>query len=128
MKSHSPHHSPQHPRPPAHHHPSPHDLLQAYRLNQPDRYSARKMAKPVPFVCRAQHASAVFLVGDFNAWDEKAHPMQRQPDGAWRLEVALNHGHHHYLFLVDGQRVMDPRANGVGRNASGEKVSVVAVS
>ena len=128
MKSHSPHHSAHHPHSPAGHHPSPHDLLQGYRLNEPDRYSARKMAKPVSFICRAQHASAVFLVGHFNAWDATAHPMQRQPDGAWRLEVALNHGHHHYLFLVDGQRVMDPRANGVGRSASGEKVSVVAVS
>jgi len=34
--------------------------------------------------------------------------MKRQPDGAWLLQVQLNHGHHHYRFLVDGKTVLDP--------------------
>ena len=104
------------------------DPLQGYRLDQPDRYSAKKMAKPVPFSIYAPQAKAVFLLGDFNDWDEQAHPLERQPDGAWRLEVPLNHGHHHYLFLVDGKRMLDPRANGVARDHRGQKVSLAAVS
>lgn len=94
----------------------------------PDRYSAKKMAKPVNFVCIAPHAKQVHLAGDFNDWDPSAMPMKRQPDGAWLLQVFLNHGHHHYHFLVDGKPVLDPRAQGVARGHQGEKVSLLAVS
>lgn len=93
-----------------------------------DRYSARKMAKPVNFICVAPEAKQVFLMGDFNNWDPHAHPMNRQPDGAWLLQVALNHGHHHYRFLVDGKPVLDPRAQGIARDQKGERASLMAVS
>jgi 1,4-alpha-glucan branching enzyme len=94
----------------------------------PDRYSAKKMAKPVNFVCVAPNAKVVHLTGDFNDWDPAAMPMKRQPDGAWLLQVQLSHGHHHYRFLVDGKAVLDPRAHGVARDHQGEKVSLLAVS
>ena len=94
----------------------------------PGRYSAKKMAKPVNFVCVAPSAKAVCLTGEFNGWDPQAHPMRRQPDGAWLLQVALHHGHHQYRFLVDGKPVLDPRAHGVARDRHGERVSLVAVS
>jgi 1,4-alpha-glucan branching enzyme len=100
----------------------------AYRIATSDRYSAKKMAKPVPFTCIAPGAQAVCLMGDFNDWDPRSHPMKRQPDGAWRLDLPLNHGHHHYLFVVDGKPVLDPRAQGVARNHLNEKVSLLAVS
>ena len=97
-------------------------------LFAPDRYSAKKTAKPVNFVCVAPSAKAVHLTGDFNDWDPAAHPMKRQPDGAWLLQLPLSHGHHHYRFLVDGKAVLDPRAHGVARDHQGEKVSLIAVS
>jgi 1,4-alpha-glucan branching enzyme len=93
-----------------------------------DRYSAKRMAKPVNFVCVAPLAKEVRLTGDFNGWDTAAHPMIRQPDGAWLLQIPLHHGHHRYRFLVDGRPVLDARANGVGRDHKGEKVSIIAVS
>lgn len=67
-------------------------------------------------------------MGDFNDWDTKAHPMNRQHDGAWLLQIPLRHGHHHYQFLIDGKSTFDPRAQGTARNHVGEKVSLVAVS
>jgi 1,4-alpha-glucan branching enzyme len=94
----------------------------------PDRYSARKMAKPINFICAAPHAHQVHLSGDFNDWDPTAHPMRRQPDGNWLLQVHLSHGHHHYRFLVDGKPVLDPHAHGVARDHEGAKVSLLAVS
>src|SRR5262245_14512027 len=94
----------------------------------PNRYSAKKMLKPVPFVCPETDAQEVFIVGDFNDWDPKTHPMKRQQDGMWRIELPLCHGHHHYLFMVDGKPLLDPRANGVARNERNEKVSLIAVS
>jgi 1,4-alpha-glucan branching enzyme len=93
-----------------------------------DRYSAKKMAKPVNFVCRAPHAGQVTLAGDFNDWDYTSHPMTQQPDGAWFIQIPLNHGHHRYRFIIDGKPMLDPKAHGVARDHRGEKVSMVAVS
>src|SRR6478672_646612 len=92
----------------------------------PDRYSAKKMAKPVNFVCVAPSAGEVNLVGDFNGWNSGANPMKRQPDGAWLIQVPLYHGHHQYVFMVDGKAVLDPKAQGIARNQKGEKVSLIA--
>ncbi len=94
----------------------------------PDRYSAKKMTKPVNFVCVAPEAKQVFLTGDFNGWARTANLMQRQPDGAWLLQVQLHHGHHRYCFVVDGKPILDPRAQGVARDNQGERVSLIAVS
>ena len=92
------------------------------------RYSAKKMSKPINFICEAPLATSVVLVGDFNDWDPKAYPMKRQPDGNWLIQIPLHHGHHHYQFLVDGKPMLDPRAQGIARNEQNEKVSLIAVS
>ncbi len=92
------------------------------------RYSAKKMAKPVNFIYMAPDARKVNLIGDFNDWDPAAHPLKRQPDGGWVVQIHLNHGHHHYQFLVDGKAVLDPKAQGIARNEHNEKVSLIAVS
>lgn len=92
------------------------------------RYSAKNISKPINFVCVAPDAKHVSLIGDFNDWHPNAHPMKRQPDGAWSIQVHLSHGHHHYLFYVDGKTQLDPRAQGTARNEKDEKVSLVAIS
>jgi 1,4-alpha-glucan branching enzyme len=87
------------------------------------------MAKPVNFYCHASpDAKSVRLVGDFNDWDIATLPMQRQPDGCWFVQVMLTHGHHRYVFLVDGEPELDPRAAGFVRVETFGKVSVMAVS
>ncbi|MBI4326490.1 MAG: isoamylase early set domain-containing protein [Chloroflexi bacterium] len=92
------------------------------------RYSARNMAKPINFICMAPDTKLVFLMGDFNDWDPASHPMKRQPDGAWLIQIPLNHGHHHYQFLVDGKPTLDPQAHGIARDHMDEKISLLAVS
>ena len=57
---------------------------------------------PVDFSCLAPHAKAVSLVGTFNNWDARIHPMQAQGDGRWTLRLHLSPGFHHYKFVVDG--------------------------
>lgn len=93
-----------------------------------DHYSAKKMSKPVNFICVAPQARSVALVGDFNDWDPAAFPMKRQPDGNWLIQIPLHHGHHHYQFLVDGKPTLDPKAQGIARNEQDEKVSLIAIS
>src|SRR3569832_1477472 len=95
-------------------------------FKKPLRYSAKAHAKPVNFYCNAPEAGQVCLAGDFNDWDTQAHPMHRQPDGTWFTQVALCHGHHHYWFIVDGKPTLDPRAQGIGRNETNQKVSLIA--
>jgi 1,4-alpha-glucan branching enzyme len=92
------------------------------------RYSARSMVKPVNFIYLATDANQVCLIGDFNNWTPGSHPMKRQPGGAWLIQVSLCHGHHRYLFLVDGRPTLDPMADGIARNELGERVSLRAVS
>jgi len=92
------------------------------------RYSPKRVVKPVVFICYANDAAHVSIMGDFNEWDPETHRMTRQTDGAWRIEVPLSHGHHRYIFVVDGKRMLDPRAQGIARDHNNEKVSLVAVS
>jgi len=92
------------------------------------RYSAKNNLRPTNFLFFAPKAKHVSLIGDFNNWSPNAHPMKRQPDGGWTLQVTLTHGHHQYLYLVDGVATLDPRAQGVARNERGEKVSLIPVS
>jgi len=92
------------------------------------RYSAKNILKPINFYCDAARAASVSIVGDFNDWNPAAHPMEKQFDGSWFAQIQLNHGHHHYLFLIDGKPTLDPRAQGIGRNEMDEKVSLLAVS
>jgi 1,4-alpha-glucan branching enzyme len=102
--------------------------LHNYHPHRPNGYSAKSFLKPVPFTCLAPHAKEVCIMGDFNDWDPAAHPLKRMPDGAWRAEIPLSHGHHHYLFVVDGKPTLDPQAQGIARHEGNEKVSLVAVS
>jgi 1,4-alpha-glucan branching enzyme len=92
------------------------------------RYSAKRTRHHVDFFCDAPRASAVFLTGDFNDWQPGTTPMQRTPDGRWTVSLELHHGHHLYLFLVDGKPMLDPSARGVTRNHRNEAVSLTAVS
>src|SRR5690349_19343715 len=90
------------------------------------RYSAKRISKPVNFICHAPGAKQVSVVGDFNEWKPEANRMRLQPDGAWMVQVSLSHGHHRYLFWVDGQHQLDPRAQGIARTENGDRVSLLA--
>ena len=68
------------------------------------------------------------VVGDFNDWNDQTHPMTKQIDGSWQIEMELSIGHHHYALLVDGKLTLDPKAHGVARNEKGERISLLSVS
>jgi 1,4-alpha-glucan branching enzyme len=82
----------------------------------------------ISFQCKAPLARSVCLVGDFNGWNPAAQPMERQSDGSWILQFSLSDGHHHYLFLVDGAAMLDPKAMFVQSDERHEKVSFIAIS
>ncbi len=92
------------------------------------QYSAKSTVKPINFFCAAPEAEAVYLMGDFNDWSPSSHPMEWRKDGWWSLQVPLSHGHHEYLFLIDGVPTLDPHATGMTHNARYDRVSLIAVS
>ncbi|MBM3823778.1 MAG: glycoside hydrolase family 13 [Verrucomicrobia bacterium] len=99
-----------------------------YPTGQSGRYSAKNISVAVNFLCLVSAAKQVSVVGDFNDWQPHSHPMKKGPDGSWRAQVTLCHGHHHYLFVVDGVATLDPRANGYAKHAQFGKVCMLAVS
>ncbi len=92
------------------------------------RDSAKNTLVPVNFRYVDPKAKQVKLIGDFNGWDQEAHVMQRTPDGAWFLQLSIHSGHHRYLYLVDGEPMLDPQANGVTQSDEGIRVSLMMVS
>lgn len=100
----------------------------SYNFGKADRYSAKNNLKPINFLYIAPEAKHVSLIGDFNNWSPNANPMKRQADGGWTAQVPLKHGHHRYVFLVDGVRMLDPKAQGIARDDNNERVSLLAVS
>lgn len=103
-------------------------ISEASRAEPQRRYSAKRTRHHVDFFCQAPQAENVCLVGDFNDWQPTANRMQRMADGRWIISMELHHGHHHYLFMVDGTPTLDPNAHGTAWNESGERVSLIAVS
>ena len=49
----------------------------------------------------APHKKNVHLIGDFNAWNPTATPMNLQADGLWAVELKLAQGPYGYQFLID---------------------------
>lgn len=71
----------------------------------------------VTFVLHAPHKSFVSLVGDFNGWDTRSHPLQTNGEGTWWLTVPdPGRTRYGYYVLVDGDThtwVGDPYASEV---------------
>jgi len=84
--------------------------------------------EPITFHCPATQASLVCLIGDFNNWNATTHPMRRQADGSWLLELPLTRGRHYYQFLVDGEPMLDLEAMYTVRKERLSKVSLIALS
>jgi hypothetical protein len=73
-------------------------------------------------------AHEVALAGDFNGWHPDHHLHQTQP-GVWSVDVALEPGVYHYVFVVDGKAWrLDPLAPRVtdGFGGASSRISVLA--
>ena len=87
----------------------------------------REVFKAIDFVLDAPHAKAVYLVGDFNDWDRKRTPLQKDGDGKWHRNLSLSPGRHEYRFIVDGEWISDPNATESVQNEFGTDNSIVRV-
>jgi 1,4-alpha-glucan branching enzyme len=90
---------------------------------------SRKAAQKrgVIFSLKAPGAKEVRLLGDFNRWDVKVHPMEMDKTGVWKKTVMLSPGRYEYKFLIDGRWETDPRNAEMWSNCYGTQNSVIQV-
>ena len=69
----------------------------------------------------------VYLVGDFNNWDEESHPLRQGSDGMWFIELKLAPGQYEFKYKVGNQWYNDYAAHNYVQNAWGSDNSVVIV-
>ncbi len=71
-------------------------------------------------------ADRIFLVGDFNQWDEKSTPMRQDRDGVWRATLDLPAGRNYqFRYMIDGQWKTDYHADSFAQGSYGADNSVV---
>ena len=84
--------------------------------------------RKVVFTLVASQAREVFLVGDFNDWNEAKHPLKKNAKGFWEKTVMLFPGRDEYKYIVDGQWKRDPENPQSYPNCFGSSNSVINVS
>jgi len=84
--------------------------------------------KRVTLALSAPDAGAVYLMGDFNQWNQKVHPMKQEKDGTWKKTIMVQPGKYEYRFLVDGKWRNDPSNDQICPNCYGTQNNVLEVS
>lgn len=73
-------------------------------------------------------AETVYLVGDFNNWNETSHPMEALKDGRFKITVTLPPGRYQFRYLVNkSEWHNDWEADEYVPNPHGSENSVVNV-
>lgn len=102
----------------------------------PFRFEGRRYEIPVRVTQRrnvsfryagSPNAETVTVFGNFNFWDRKKYPMEKQANGEFILTLPFEPGQYEYLFRVDGREILDPAnpvsvPNGLGGFNSSLKV------
>lgn len=81
----------------------------------------------VVFSVYAPDANSVCLMGDFNGWDEKKHPMRKNENGIWEKTTMLFPGTYEYKFIVDGKWQTDPESDQACLNCFGTHNNIMIV-
>lgn len=82
----------------------------------------------VKFIWPDDDARRVYLVGDFNKWDERSLPMRKRRGRGFELELAIPPGKYTFKYLIDGIWWNDPDADDYARNSWGSEDSVILVN
>jgi len=80
--------------------------------------------RKVTFSLEAAEAGEVFLMGNFNDWNPKMHPMKADGNGIWNKTVMIPPGKYEYKFLIDGNWIEDPQNDQACPNCFGTLNSV----
>lgn len=78
------------------------------QIHHPSAEKFNTEVKYRTFFVTAPGAKRVELAADFNRWGKDSIVLQPYKKGYFETSVALTAGEYKYVFLVDGQRVLDP--------------------
>lgn len=81
----------------------------------------------VKFIWPDARAHRVYLVGDFNHWDEQSLPMRRSNSLRFEIELVIPPGRYQFKYLIDGIWWNDPDADEYVDNFWGSEDSVICV-
>jgi len=87
----------------------------------------KRNLRKVKFLFESADAREVFLLGGFNNWDPRAHPMKNDGNGKWNRTLMVPPGKYEYKFLADGQWLVDPCNDRRCPNCFGSDNSVLDV-
>ena len=79
----------------------------------------------VTFSFELAEAKEIILMGDFNNWNPKAHPMKNDGNGTWKKTVILSPGTYASKFFINGEWKEDPRSNQICLNCFGTQNNVI---
>ena len=82
----------------------------------------------VTFSLENTNANEVFLIGDFNEWNPKTHPMKSDGNGTWVRNVTIPPGKYEYKYMVDGQWKEDPQNGQLSPNCFGTYNNIINVT
>ena len=83
--------------------------------------------RKITFSLTSPDAKEVILMGDFNQWNAKVHPMKKNKAGVWEKATLLFPGTYEYRFIVDGQWENDPNNAQTRTNQFGTKNNFIVV-
>ena len=81
----------------------------------------------VDFELKMPEARQVILLGDFNHWNPKTHPMRKDENGVWRKTMMIYPGRYEYRFVVDGKWIDPPKAKAYVANPYGSRNAIMEV-
>jgi len=84
--------------------------------------------RKVTFSFESVDAKEVILMGDFNNWNAKKHPMKSNGNGMWKKSLVIPPGRYEYKFLVDRQWKEDPHNDQTCLNCFGTCNNVINMS
>jgi 1,4-alpha-glucan branching enzyme len=90
--------------------------------------AVRKTIPSTEFSYTSEDAESVFLVGEFNDWNEEKFNMRRYKNGIFKKKIKLKPGSYQYRFIVDGEWIADPGNSESVANPYGSENSVKTVS
>ncbi|MBW2603745.1 MAG: isoamylase early set domain-containing protein [Deltaproteobacteria bacterium] len=90
--------------------------------------SQKRGRRRVIFSLESPDAKEVILMGDFNQWNPKKHPMKKYKNGVWEKTTMLFPGTYEYRFMVDGQWKNDPDNDQTCVNRFGTNNNFIVVS
>ena len=71
-------------------------------------------------------ADTIYLVGDFNGWNNTSHPFVLERDGAWVITVDLElNREYQFRYRRDGEWMNDNHADGYAQNPYGSDNFIV---